>query len=121
MVNCQWARPERAAPFWSEVQQDYRAVGFAGSPPPPPGDIEPWHFPASATEFTEAASLRYPFELTYPAADYLAQLATQSGVKDLGPNRAEDFLRRVRRRLDRLGSPDLTATFVACLTVGIRT
>ncbi len=120
VVNCPWARPASAAPFWTEVQQDYQAVGFTGSPPPPPDQVEPWHFPASATAFTEAACLRYPFEMTYPAADYLAQLATQSAVKELGQNRAADFLRRVRRRLDQLGWPDLTATFVACLTVGIR-
>jgi hypothetical protein len=39
---------------------------------------------------------------------------------ELGPDRAADFLAGVRRRLEQLGWPDLTATFVACLTVGIR-
>jgi hypothetical protein len=58
--------------------------------------------------------------MTYSAGDYLAQLATQAGTRELGPARAADFLDRVRRRLDALASPALTATFVACLTIGTR-
>jgi SAM-dependent methyltransferase len=119
VVSTQWARPVAAAPFWTQVQEDYQAVGFAGSPPPPPGQVGPWHFPPG-TGFTETASLRYPFERAYSAADYLAQLSTQSGTRELGPDRAAEFLGRVGRRLDSLGSPGLTVTFVACLTVGIR-
>jgi SAM-dependent methyltransferase len=115
-----WARPLDAGPFWTDVQQDYRAVGFAGEPPPPPEAIQPWHFPAEAAAFfTEAASLRYPFELTYSAEDYLAQLSTQSGTKALGPARGAEFLSRVRDRLDSMGSPPVTATFVGCLTIGL--
>ena len=41
-------------------------------------------------------------------------------TRDLGPGGAEDFLARVRRRLDGLGWPELTATFAGNLTVGIR-
>jgi trans-aconitate methyltransferase len=33
--SCRWARPADAEPFWAEVQEDYRAVGFPGAPPPP--------------------------------------------------------------------------------------
>ena len=97
-------------------------AAFRGSAPPPPDQVEPWHFPPLATDagFAEIACHRYPFEMTYSAEDYLAQLSTQSGTKDLGPVRAADFLDRVRRRLDALGSPTLTATFVGCLTTGIR-
>ncbi|HTR93068.1 MAG TPA: hypothetical protein VMI73_15150 [Trebonia sp.] len=58
--------------------------------------------------------------MTYSAADYLAQLSTQSGPKELGPQVAGEFLARVRRRLDGLGWPDLTATFSGYLTIGIR-
>ena len=119
--SCRWARPADAGPFWTDVQQDYLAVGFAGEPPPPPEAIQPRHFPAEAAAFfTETASVRYPFQLTYSAEDYLAQLATQSGTKALGPERGAEFLARVRDRLDCLGSPPLTATFVGCLTIGRR-
>jgi SAM-dependent methyltransferase len=119
--GCHWARPTDAEPFWADVQEDYRAVGFAGSPPPPPERIEAWHFPAEASPyFEEIASLRYPFQMTYSAGDYLAQLATQSGTRALGAQRAEQFLSLVRRRLETAGWPPLTATFVGRLTVGIR-
>ncbi len=50
----------------------------------------------------------------------LAILATQSGTRALGPARGADFLSRVSGRLDSLGSPELTATFVGYLTVGRR-
>jgi len=122
VAGCQWARPAVVHPFWTEVQQEYRAVGFRGAPPPPPAEFEPWHFPPQAAEsgFEETASLRYPFQKTYSAEDYLAQLATQSGTRELGPEKAAMFLDLVRRRLDVHGRPSLTATFVGYLTVAFR-
>jgi SAM-dependent methyltransferase len=119
--SCRWARPADAEPFWAEVQEDYQAVGFAGSPPLPPEQIGLWHFPEEArAHFYEIASFRYPFRWSYTAADYLAQLATQSGTRALSPERSAEFLARVRRRLDALGSPPLTATFVGQLAIGAR-
>jgi SAM-dependent methyltransferase len=119
--GCRWARPADAEPFWADVQEDYRAVGFTGTPPPAPERIDAWHFPDEARAyFDEVASLRYPFRRTYTARDYLAQLATQSGTRALGSEAARDFLARVRRRLDALGSPRLTATFVGHLAIGAR-
>ena len=104
------------------MQADYRAVGYEGDPPPPPGQITPWHFPREAWGlFTEVASLRYPFEVRYRAEDYLANLATQSSTRALGPARTAEFLARVRHRLESLGWPELTATFVGYLTVAQRT
>jgi SAM-dependent methyltransferase len=118
--SCRWARPADAEPFWSEVQEDYRAVGFPGAPPPPPEQIGKWHFPDQARAyFDEVASFRYPFQWSYTAADYLAQLATQSGTRALGPARADEFLARVRDRLDAMGSPHLTATFVGQATFAL--
>jgi hypothetical protein len=49
-----------------------------------------------------------------------AILATQSGTRALDPARGADFLSRVSGRLDSLGSPELTTTFVGYLTVGRR-
>jgi hypothetical protein len=48
----------------------------------------------------------------------LANLATQSGTHPLGEVRSADFLARVSRRLESLGWPRLTATFVGYLIVG---
>ncbi len=122
VASCLWARPADAAPFWFDVQQDYRAVGYEGDPPPPPEQIGPRHLPAAATRFfAEVASLRYPCRLSYRADDYLAILASQSGTRALGEARRADFLGRVRRRLESAGWPQLTATFVAVLTLGRRT
>jgi len=119
--GCRWARPTDAERFWAEVQEDYRAVGYEGDPPPPPEQIGLWHFPAeSAAFFDEVASLRYPFQVRYSTEDYLAILATQSGTHALGTARSADFLSRVGDRLRSLGSPQLTATFVGQLTIARR-
>jgi SAM-dependent methyltransferase len=121
VAGCKWARPADAGRFWTDVQADYRAVGFAGDPPPPPEQIGPWHFPREARSlFREVASLRYPFEVLYSAEDYLGNLATQSGTRALGQARSAEFLARVRSRLESFGWPQLTATFVGHLTVGQR-
>jgi SAM-dependent methyltransferase len=119
--GCLWARPADGERFWTEVQADYRAVGYRGDPPPPPEQIGPRHLPAEAgAYFEEVASRRYPFQKIYTAQDYLAILATQSGTHALGEARSADFLSRVHDRLESLGWPELTATFVAFLVVGRR-
>jgi SAM-dependent methyltransferase len=121
VAGCQWARPADAGRFWTDVQEDYRAVGFEGSPPPPPEKIGAQHFPPeTGSLFEEVASLLYPFQVLYQAEDYLTNLATQSGTQALGEGRSAEFLARVRHRLESLGWPQLTATFVGYLTVGRR-
>jgi SAM-dependent methyltransferase len=122
VAGCQRTQPADAARFWVDVQADYRAVGYEGSPPPLPEQISAWHFPQEASSlFREAASFCYPFEVLYSAEDYLANLATQSGTRALGEARSTEFLARVRRRLESFGWPQLTVTFVGYLTLGQRT
>jgi len=122
VAGCMWARPADAEPFWTDVQEDYRAAGIEGDPPPPPELIGLRHFPSEAEGlFAEVASRRYPFQLRYSGADYLANLATQSGPATQGPARHAELLRRVRHRLESLGWPELTANFVGYLVVGRRT
>lgn len=114
-----WARPEDANRFWTDVQEDYRAVGYAGDPPPPAEQIGCRHLPPEAAEFfDEEASLRYPFQVRYAAHDYLTGLATQSSTYALGPARSAEFLDRVGRRLEGLGWPTLVASFLGRLTIG---
>lgn len=122
VAGCHWAQLADADRFWTDVQEDYRAVGYEGDPLQPPDEISPWHFPREAAGlFQEAASLCYPFEqMVFSAEDYLAILASQSGTRALGEARSADFLARVRLRLESLGWPHLTATFVPFLTVGQR-
>ena len=119
---CHWAQPADTERFWTDVQEDYRAVGYEGRPPPPSEHIGPWHFPAEAAAFfAEVACRRYPFHVIYSTEDYLTALATQSGTHALGEALSADFLARVRRRLESLGSPQLPAAFVGTVTIGRRT
>lgn len=122
MAGCRLAQPAYAERFWTDVQEDYRAVGYEGDPPPPPEKIGPHHFPPEAEDFfEEIASLRYPFQVAFSPDDYLAYLATQSGTQALGEIRSAEFLTRVRHRLKLLGWPQVTATYVGFLTIGRRT
>lgn len=120
VAGCHWAQPHDAEPFWREVQADYRAVGCAGEPPPPPEAIGPLRLPVEATAyFAEVVARCYPpFQIVYAAEDYLALLATQSGTRALAAARQREFLDRVRLRLR--DWPRVTATFVPFLTVGAR-
>jgi len=119
--QCQWAQPAGTQRFWTDVQEDYLAVGYEGRPPPPAEQIRPWHFPAEAAAFfEEAACRRYPFQVVYSSEEYLTILATQSGTHALGEARSDEFLARVRRRLESLGSPALNTAFVGTLTIGRR-
>jgi hypothetical protein len=119
VAACNWARPAEAQPFWRDVQQDYRAVGVEGDPPPPAEAIGPHHLPPDAlTLFDEVAALRYPFVMEYSAEDYLANLGTQTVTRQLGEEARVEFLARVEARLRRSGWPNLTASLVGLLTVG---
>ncbi|GAA2758943.1 methyltransferase domain-containing protein [Actinopolymorpha rutila] len=121
VADCVRVQPADADAFWTQVQEDYRVVGYEGDPPPAPERVGPRHLPAEAGAlFEEVASRRYPFEARFTAEDYLANLGTQSGTHALGGARSADFLARVERRLDSLGWPALTVGFVALLTVGRR-
>jgi hypothetical protein len=122
VAGCEWARPADAHPFWTQVQQDYRAAGYPGALPPPLEQLGPRHLPPEAADhFEEVAALRYPFEVGYSARDYLAVLASQSTTRAFGEARAAHFLTLVGGRLESLRWPRLTATFAGYLTIGRRT
>ncbi len=119
VAGCRWAVPSDAQPFWRDVQEDYRAVGAKGDPPPTPGAIGTQHLPVDALQyFEEVAARRYPFTAEYTASDYVVNLGTQTVSKELGEDARGQFLARVEARLSRLGSPNLTAWFVGLMTVG---
>jgi hypothetical protein len=111
--------PEDPDPFLEAVQEDYRAVGYPGAPPPPADRIESWHFPPDAGgRFTEVLVRPYRFSLTLGAEDYVALLATQSTTHQLGPDLAASFLGRVKDRLATMGVDELTRPYIGLLTVG---
>jgi SAM-dependent methyltransferase len=45
VAACRWACPEDSEPFHREVEEDYRAVGYQGKPPPAPGRDRSLAFP----------------------------------------------------------------------------
>lgn len=117
--SCLWAQPVDTDPFFHQVEEDYRAVGYDGTPPPTPEKIGPFHLPADAqVYFEEVAARRYPFEVRFSVQDYVDNLATQSSTRQLGEEKAQDFLERVSRRLAARGRPDIVRSLVAVLTIG---
>jgi SAM-dependent methyltransferase len=117
--SCLWATPVDADPLFDQVQEDYRAVGLPGTLPPMPEKIRPSHLPADAqVYFEEVAARRYPFEVSFSAQDYVDNLATQSGIRQLGEEKARDFLERVSRRLAARARSDIVTSLVAVLTIG---
>jgi SAM-dependent methyltransferase len=119
VVECRWASPEDPDPFLEAVQEDYRAVGYSGDPPPPGDQIESWHFPPDARAwFTEVLNRRYQFCLTLSAEDFVANLATQSTTAHLGPDLAGSFLGRVNDRLTSMSVHEVTRPLVGLVTIG---
>ena len=112
---CLWATPLGADPFFDQVEEDR----YEGTPPPPPEKIGPSHLPADAmVYFDEVAARRYPFEVTFSVQDYVDNLATQSTTRQLGEEKAQEFLERVSRRLAARGRSDIVRSLVAVLTIG---
>ena len=121
VVSIRWAASEPPDPFLAALEEDYRAVGYPGEAPPAAGLIDPWHFPPEADGlFAEEVASRYRFSVTFAAADFVANLATQSTTHQLGPAGAGDFLGRVRRRMAGMGVHEVERPFVGLLTIGRR-
>jgi protein-L-isoaspartate O-methyltransferase len=118
VAGCSWATPDDAQSFWSDVQEDYRAVAAPGGRPPPPETIGPNELPSDARIlFDQVEAHRYPFSVEYSARDYLAHLRTQAVTRQLREDARHELLSRIQARLVALGWPDLTASFVGLLTV----
>jgi SAM-dependent methyltransferase len=117
VMGYRWA--ESPGPFLEAVQDDSRAVGYPGDPPPPAALIDAWHFPPEATRlFWETAARRYEFSQSLTPEAYLANLASQSTTHQLGPEIVEQFLDRVRHRLLCMDVREVTRDIVGLLTVG---
>jgi hypothetical protein len=119
VIGTRWVAPDGPDPFFEAVEEDYRAVGYPGEPPPSADRIQPWHFPPEAQAwFSEVMAKCYRFSVTLSAADYLANLSTQSTTRQLGADRAEIFISRVAARLAAMGVQSVTRPHVGLLTVG---
>jgi SAM-dependent methyltransferase len=111
--------PVEASRFWWDVQDDWEAVGAerldpAAQQPDLVDDlVEPVRM---CGLFDEPITRRYPFQRTVDAADYVANLSTQSGLKQLSPSAQAELLERIRRRIESLGN-HLTVHHLAVITI----
>ena len=119
VASCRWTRPADADPFFFAVEEDYRAVGYAGDAPAEPDAVGPWHFPPEALEHFD--------EVTAGGVRSRSARASRTTSPTSRRSRARaSWVRTVRvssslavsTRLRALGGTELTRTLVALLTVG---
>jgi SAM-dependent methyltransferase len=114
--------PPDADRFWWDIQDDWAAVGAERVDPATkdPDAVADFGSAVRASRlFDEPAVARYPFAMSVTADDYVANLATQSGVKELPPAAQKGLLERVGRRLRARGGT-LTVRHVAVVTTAKR-
>ncbi|MDP9464764.1 MAG: hypothetical protein M3P52_09080, partial [Actinomycetota bacterium] len=114
--------PEGASQFWSDVQDDWAAVGAERVDPATkyPDLVDDVGSVVRASGlFGEPAVTRHRFEISFTAEEYATNLSTQSGVKELPPDAQGELLKRVRRRIEAHGGM-LTVHHLAVLTVAKR-
>jgi SAM-dependent methyltransferase len=94
--------PPGAHRFWWGVQDDWAAVGAQRVDPATkhPEAVDDFASAVRASGvFDEPAVTRHPFDVTFTAEDYVANLSTQSGVKELPAEAQAELLDRIRRRI----------------------
>jgi SAM-dependent methyltransferase len=110
--------PPDANRFWWDVQDDWSAVGAGRVDPATkhPDSVDDFGSEVRASGvFEEPTVTRYRFDVSRSADDFVANLSTQTGMKQLPlPARAE-LLARVRRRIESQGGW-LTIHHVAVVT-----
>jgi SAM-dependent methyltransferase len=114
-----WVVPDGGDRFWWDNQDDYAAVGEARVDPADshPDRITDISGPLLASGyFAEPACRRYRFDVDLAAEDYLANLATQSGFKRLGPDVQRELTARFRRRIQARGG-SVRAHYLATLVI----
>ena len=119
VVATPWVVPDDAEPFWWEVQDDYEAVfGHRVDPaslhPDRVQDLGP--LVRASGYFRDPTIRRYPFVVAFSKQNYLINLSTQSGIKELSDDARHDLLERIGRRIDVHGGR-LRAHLLGVLTV----
>jgi hypothetical protein len=117
-----WVIPDDADRYWWDVQEDWEAVGaerydVARQHPDLVQDLSP--SVRASSLFDEPVVRRYPFHVDFTADEYVVNLSTQSGNKDLPPDAREELFERVRRRIE-AGGGTLRAHLLAVLVVARR-
>ena len=111
--------PVGASRFWWDVQDDWEAVGAERLDPAAkhPDLVDDLVEPVRTCGlFEEPITRRYPYQVVVNAPDYVANLSTQSGVKQLSRAAQAELVERIRRRIESLGN-QLTVHHLAVITV----
>ncbi|MGH9243942.1 MAG: class I SAM-dependent methyltransferase [Acidimicrobiales bacterium] len=111
--------PENASRFWWDVQDDWAAVGadYVDPATKHPDLVEDLRSAVRASGlFEDPTVTRHRFDVSLTAEEYVANLSTQSGVKELPPEAQAGLLERIERRVDAHGGT-LTVHHVAVVTV----
>jgi SAM-dependent methyltransferase len=120
VTNVKHVLPEDGDPFFVEVQRDYRAVvpdEDDGSPPPPDDVPDLADEIAASGRFERVASLRYVWDVSYTAEEYIDVLDTYSGHRDLEPATRARLYGRIRNRI---GDRTVRKTYLATLDAARR-
>ena len=115
--------PADASRFWWDVQDDWAAVGATRVDPAtkdPDLVADPEAAVAASGLFAKSTTVRHRFDITFSTDDYVANLSTQSGIKELGSAAQAELLARVKCRVDAHGGT-LTVHHLAVVTVAERT
>jgi SAM-dependent methyltransferase len=111
--------PADASRFWWDVQDDWAAVSSERLDPATrhPDLVDDWASAVRSSErFEEPTVIRHPFAVDFSAEDYMANLSTQSGVKQLPVPAQGELLRLIGRRVRAQGDT-LTVHHLAVVTV----
>ena len=114
-----WVIPGDADRFWWDIQDDYAAIGSERVDPATKHPDRVTDISAALLEsgyFDRPVSRRYRFDVEFTTAGYLANLATQSGVKRFEPGARRELLDRVRSRIEARGG-SIRAHLLACLSI----
>jgi SAM-dependent methyltransferase len=123
VVTSSYVVPSDADRFWTDVQDDYQAVGAARIEP---AEMHPIPWATTARRWTRAASStcldvkRYLWQVGFTAARYRELLETSSWHKALPEPARRELLARIQRRVAAQPGGAITATLAATLTLGRR-
>lgn len=122
VLSTPWVVPDDADRFWWDVQDDWEAATEARLDPAsmhPDRFVLPLTGLAESGLFANAIVRRTRFDVEFATEDYVTNLRTQSGFKELVGPAQRELTDRIRRRIDDRGGR-VRAHLLAILTVAQR-